>query len=167
MTVEFLKKNIMSLPSIVLERAFAIYVYGSVARGDNDADSDCDLFVCIDDCPESDYLQLKEAVSIWEEKYKCEFSFYQVSMLVKMQKRGSYFLWHIRKEGILLFQQNEVFKSILTNLCPYGETREDFLEYSEILGDIERSVYRITLHWNMSYLFSQYLHEIFALDVAI
>lgn len=38
--IQTLKKDIFSLPQIVLDHSIAIYVYGSVARGDADFKSD-------------------------------------------------------------------------------------------------------------------------------
>ena len=140
MTVEFLRNNLKNLPEILLQRANSIYLYGSVARGENDGDSDCDLFVCIDDCTDKDLLMITQSVLEWEQKYRCEFSFYQMHKLYDMQRKGSYFLWHIKKEGILLYQRNNFFDNILLELAPYTGAKSDLIEYSEIVEDITRSI---------------------------
>ena len=140
MTVEFLRNNLKSLPEILLQRANSIYLYGSVARGENDDDSDCDLFVCIDDCSDQELLTLREAALEWEQKYLCEFAFYQMHKLYDMQCKGSYFLWHIKQEGILLYKRNNLFDNILLELPPYTDTKMDLIEYGEILEDIKNSI---------------------------
>lgn len=140
MTVEQLKKQVFDLPDVILKNANSIYVYGSVARNDADGDSDCDLFVCTNDHSYQEYLFLKKAVSSWESDYRCEFSLYQMNTLQKMCENGSYFLWHIKKEGILLYQQNSKFQNLLDRLPLYQGTKKDFGEYAEILKDIAQSV---------------------------
>ena len=60
MTIKHLKEHLFEFPEIILKKAIAIYVYGSVARSDSDKDSDCDLLVCIDDCSEAEFLLLKK-----------------------------------------------------------------------------------------------------------
>lgn len=154
MTIDYLKEHLLDFPEIVLKKAIAIYIYGSVARSDSDCESDCDLLVCIDDCSEAEFLSLKNSVSRWELDYNCEFAFYQMSTLMAMQKKGSYFLWHIKQEGILLYEQNSDFRSLLLELPPYTSTKSDFLEYNEILNDIGKSILQdsTTIEYDLSVL---------------
>lgn len=154
MTAEYIKKHIFECPKKVLEKAIAIYLYGSVARNENDNDSDCDLFVCIDDCSEQDILMLKQAVLEWELGYNCEFAFYRLRTLMKMKEKGSYFLWHIKQEGILLYQRNDDFQRLLLELPRYSDTKSDFIEYSLILNDIYESSLQdsTTIEYDLSIL---------------
>lgn len=140
MTIDQLKKHVFDFPDVILKNANSIYVYGSVARNDADEDSDCDVFICTNYHSHQEYLFLKKAVSFWESEYGCEFSLYQMDTLQKMWENGSYFLWHIKKEGILLYQQNSEFQNLLNSLPSYRDTKKDFEEYAEILKDIEQSV---------------------------
>ena len=154
MTTDYLKEHLFDLPETLLNKAIAIYVYGSVARNDSDNDSDCDLLVCIDDCSEAEFLSLKRSVSSWERDYNCEFAFYQMSTLIAMHKKGSYFLWHIKQEGILLYQRNTDFHVLLSSLPPYSNTKADLLEYSEIIDDISTSILQdcTTIEYDLSVL---------------
>lgn len=154
MTIEHLRELLSDLPEIILKKAIAIYVYGSVARSDSDNDSDCDLLVCIDDCSESEFILLKSSVSWWEKNLNCEFAFYRMSTLKEMQKKGSYFLWHIKQEGVLLYEQSPAFQALLHQLPLYTDTKSDFLEYNEILDDISKSVLQdnTTIEYDLSVL---------------
>ena len=137
-----------------MKKAIAIYVYGSVARSDSDKDSDCDLLVCIDDCSEAEFLLLKSSVSSLEKDSDFEFAFYRMSTLKEMQKKGSYFLWHIKQEGVLLYEQNSTFRNLLLQLPSYTGTKSDFLEYNEILNDISESILQdnTTIEYDLSVL---------------
>lgn len=154
MTVSYLKEHVFDFPEIVLKKAIAIYVYGSVARNENDSESDCDIFVCVDDCSEMELLLLKNCVSRWEDGYSFEFSFYPISTLEEMKKRGAYFLWHIKQEGVLLYQRSTDFADLLRELPLYNGTQSDFLEYSEIIDDISQSILKddTTIEYDLSVL---------------
>lgn len=154
MTIDILRNYITELPELIIKNANAIYVYGSVARNDCDGDSDCDLFVCIEDCTEQKYQRLKAAVENWSVEYGCEFAFYQMSTLEEMQKKGSYFLWHIKREGVLLYQSNLKVKNLLDSLPRYTGTSDDFNEYNEILNDIEESLLQdsLTIEYDLAVL---------------
>ena len=47
---EQLSAYVHTLPNEILEATDAIYLYGSMARGDVSVDSDCDLLIAIRDC---------------------------------------------------------------------------------------------------------------------
>lgn len=140
MTLSFIKEQLMQWPPLVLEKALAIYIYGSVARGDGDADSDCDILVCLEDCTVEELTALKAVVQELQEQWGYEFAFYSRSVLEAMQQKGSYFLWHIKMEGILLYQTNDFMAQLLDTLPPYRGTAEDFAEYAEILSDVCSSI---------------------------
>lgn len=154
MNIQEVKKHFISWPKLIKEKAISIYIYGSVARNDNDAESDCDILVCIDDCSNEEYHQLKAAVQELQEVYKYEFSFYQLSVLQAMCQKGSYFLWHIKTEGVLLYQRDSSIEALLNNLCTYTGTLNDLLEYSEILNDIKISIEEdeLTFEYDLSVL---------------
>ncbi len=140
MNIQYVKEHFPSWPQLIRDKAIAIYIYGSVARSDNDADSDCDILVCIDNCLDEEYCKLKSSVHYLQKDHKYEFAFYQISALEVMCRKGSYFLWHIKSEGVLLYQRNDSVQLLLDNLPPYHGTLADLCEYSEILDDIKLSI---------------------------
>ena len=152
-TIDYLRKHILELPNTIFNKAIAIYVYGSVARNDADDNSDCDLLICIEDCELEEFFELKEAIGDFD-KQVYEFAFYQLSTLREMHKKGSYFLWHIKKEAILLYQKDQRFQSLLDTLPKYTGTKDDFDEYYEILLDVEESLAQdaTTIEYDLSVL---------------
>lgn len=127
------------IPKEVLNKIVCIYLYGSQSRGDSDEYSDCDIFVCIHDCTDN---ECEEATRILNKTFngKYEFSVYKISKIIQMQAKGSYFLWHLKKEGRLIYQSDNSVSAILDNLPSYKGTYEDFAEYFVILEDIKQSL---------------------------
>jgi predicted nucleotidyltransferase len=140
MEIEKIRRIMMELPKLVIEHAISIYLYGSTARGSTDEKSDCDIFVAINDCSDENYLLLLKSIENWHPEYKFEFAFYQMSTIKQMCEKGSYFLWHIKSEGKELYHSDYTFNELLKTLKPYNSTRNDFMEYSEILDDIAESL---------------------------
>ena len=140
MDVNKLKQIICNMSASITKNIIAVYIYGSVARGENDLNSDCDILICVSNCDiqEFDLLKAEFLNASIEEKY--EFAFYQLSVLEEMQKKGSYFLWHIKKEGIPIYQSSNVFECMLDKLPLYTGTFDDLYEYKDILKDVKSSI---------------------------
>lgn len=134
---EQLSAYVHTLPSELLEATDAIYLYGSMARGDVSVDSDCDLLIAIRDCDDRSFERLIKATEGWHTELNCEFALYQISALKAMQKKGSLFLWHIKSEGIELYSSGQELKSILDHLPAYDGGAEAISEYAEIMNDID------------------------------
>lgn len=134
---EQLSAYVRTFPREILEATDAIYLYGSMARGDVSVDSDCDLLIAIRDCDDKSFERLTKATEGWHTELNCEFALYQISALKAMQKKGSLFLWHIKTEGIELFSNGEELKGILAQLPAYNGGAEAISEYAEIMKDID------------------------------
>ncbi len=117
-----------------------IYLFGSVARGDSDKYSDIDLLIVIDDCSENEYISLKNAFSKMMGIPASWISQYRISKVINMYEKGSYFLWHIKKEGVLLFTRNNQLPTLLLSLKKYNNVDDDLKEYHEIVFDIEKEL---------------------------
>lgn len=135
-----IKRIISSMPRCITKNIIAAYIYGSFARGENDRNSDCDILICVNNCDISEYDLLKTEFLKKSTSEKYEFSFYQLNVLEEMRKKGSYFLWHIKKEGIPICQSSKEIENILDNLPSYTGTFEDLCEYKDILKDVEESI---------------------------
>lgn len=114
-----------------------IYLFGSVARGDEDEYSDIDILIVIDDCTEDEYIDWKNIFSNYLDIPVSWISLYRHSKILRMYEFGSYFLWHIKKEGKIIYSRSNEMPSLLLTLPRYNNTENDLEEYSEILSDIK------------------------------
>ncbi|WMJ90286.1 nucleotidyltransferase domain-containing protein [Anaerocolumna sp. MB42-C2] len=133
-----------------------IYLFGSVARGENDEYSDIDILIVIDDCEEKEYVNYKR---MFAEKLKVPvewISLYRLSKIERMFKNGSYFLWHIKKEGIKQYSRSGDLEKLLISLPKYDGVLNDLMEYKQIVNDIynELSNSYININYELSVLAS-------------
>lgn len=141
---------------ITAENINSVYLFGSVARGEFDEYSDIDIFILIEDCSEEDY-----------QMYKLDFanqlglpidgiSLYRKSTVSSMAEYGSYFLWHIKMEGIELYNKDSYFNDVLNCLIKYNRVEYDIVEYQEICKDIAESLERdnLTLNFELNLIAS-------------
>lgn len=134
----------------------SVCLFGSTARGDNDSISDIDIFILIDDCDEQVFIEKKIKI-IDQLNIPSEWvSLYRKSTIKDMHKYGSYFLWHIKLEGIILYSRSGFLESIFKNLPRYRKVEEDLKEYLAICQDIKKSIQKdtSTLHYELSVLAS-------------
>ncbi|MGG7195400.1 nucleotidyltransferase domain-containing protein [Clostridium butyricum] len=118
----------------------SIMLFGSCARGDNDEFSDLDLLFIIEDCDDDSYIQIKrklhEQLNIPEEW----ISLYKKSSIENMNKYTSYFLWHLKLEGRIVYSKSNFIRDILENLKEYKKTSYDLYQYKVICNDIEQAI---------------------------
>lgn len=113
-----------------------VYLFGSFARGDQDQYSDIDILIVIDDCTESEYINYKDSFAQILNIPVSWLSVYRIDKIKKMYNYGSYFLWHIKKEGKVIYSRNNELATLLSTLPRYANVESDLKEYSEILSDI-------------------------------
>lgn len=117
-----------------------IYLFGSVARGEQDEYSDIDILIVIDDCSEEEYIALKDKFAYLLNIPVSWLSVYRITKIMKMYTSGSYFLWHIKKEGKVLYSRNGELAGLLLTLPRYAGIESDLKEYDEILSDVRREL---------------------------
>ena len=96
-----------------------------------------DILIVIDDCTEDEYIDWKNKFSNYLNIPVSWISLYRHSKILKMYESGSYFLWHIKKEGKIIYSRSNEMPSLLLTLPRYNNTENDLEEYSEILSDIK------------------------------
>ncbi|MCI8616100.1 hypothetical protein D7V94_18260 [Parablautia intestinalis] len=114
-----------------------IYLFGSVAREEQDEYSDIDILIVIDDCSEEEYFKLKDRYAYSLNVPVSWLSVYRNNKIMKMYANGSYFLWHIKKEGKVLYSRDGELANLLLTLPRYTNVGSDLKEYDEILADIK------------------------------
>lgn len=113
-----------------------IWLFGSYARGEQDQYSDIDLLIVIQDCDDEEYKRIKMQLS-QELGMPLEWlSLYEIHKIREMAAQGSYFMWHIRQEGRLLYAKGDFLRDILAELPEYQNAMQDLEDYSIICNDI-------------------------------
>ena len=133
-----------------------IYLFGSVARGEHDEKSDVDVLLIIDNCAEEEYIKYKKEFSRILQMPVSWISLYRIDKVIRMWQCGSYFLWHIKKEGKVLYSKNNQLENLLENLPKYKNVGQDLKEYECILNDVEKESYssEIYVEYELSVLAS-------------
>jgi predicted nucleotidyltransferase len=134
----------------------SVYLFGSTARGDNDNYSDLDILIIINDCDEDTFIRTKLELAKCMNIPSDWISLYKIGTIKMMHEYGSYFLWHIKMEGIKLYSKNNAFENLLSTLTEYKKTKVDLIEYRNICDDILVSIESddVTLSYELSILAS-------------
>lgn len=122
-----------------------IYLFGSVARGDQDEQSDVDILIVIDDCSEDDYIKYKKEYASILQIPVSWISLYRKKKILKMHEKGSYFLWHLKQEGKVLYSRENELDKLFSTLPRYRSMKEDIKEYQQILDDVKEELHNVYL----------------------
>jgi Nucleotidyltransferase domain len=118
----------------------AVYIFGSVGRGQYDDRSDLDLLAVVRDglgkVAEEDVFA---HVPPHLRKLKPGISWYGQNRLTEMYKNGELFAWHLYLETIPLFEQARFLES-LGKPSPYMEAREDVASFHKVLQEIPQQL---------------------------
>ncbi len=117
----------------------AVWLYGSHARGDEDALSDVDVFVVSD--PEVTKKEVTQLVP--ELPSDISISQYSWGEVIGMADYGSLFLHHLRTEGQVLWEasasKGRLF-NLLAEMGDYGHIRRDICAFNIVLEDVKTSL---------------------------
>lgn len=123
-----------------IDSVLYIYLFGSVARREQDEFSDIDILIIINDCSEEEFIRRKDAFAKIMSIPPSWLSVYRIGKIRQMYLCGSYFLWHIKEEGIELYSRDDTFKELLVKLPMYSNAAQDINDYNDILCDIENEL---------------------------
>jgi hypothetical protein len=118
----------------------AAWLYGSLARGDSDADSDTDILVVTADNPTT--LDVRSLIA--PDRIP-SISQYSWNEMVGMAAYGSLFLHHIRLEGRPLYEDDVVqglLRLILDHLPAYQRASSDVKAFRLAIQDVRHSMSR-------------------------
>ncbi len=99
----------------------SLVLFGSCARGDNNENSDVDLLALTLD---------KETTRKSFENFI--INIYSKCQLEQMTKEGSLFVWHLVKEGKIMFDSNNEYRNIIKSF----KLKNDYSEERKIASDI-------------------------------
>ena len=113
-----------------------VWLYGSAARGDNDAHSDVDVLVAGHAPVAPHDLPLRSAARLSMSRYSWE-------ELEHMASYGSLFLHHVRLEGRpLLESPDRKMATLLRSMGPYRRADQELDCFAAVLDDVEDSLQR-------------------------
>lgn len=116
----------------------AIWMYGSVARGDADPQSDLDVLVLGNAEPND----LARHLPV-QRRYRLSVSRYSWDELRMMAEYGSLFLQHLRLEGVALYEDGHCegrLRSVLQALPSYAHVERDVRAFQKSAVDIRRHI---------------------------
>src|SRR5262249_41396926 len=91
-----------------LQGVEAIIQFGSTARGDNDAHSDSDICAFVRDLSDRQISALKRRMAKLYATDEQSVLAYRMSTIRHMASSGSLFLWHLKREGRVMYQRRGV-----------------------------------------------------------
>lgn len=117
----------------------AVWLYGSHARGDADAESDWDVFVASDEGVSLDGIQVQP----WLAYSTGSVSRYSWPEVEGMAAYGSLFLEHLRLEGLPVYespQEKGKLAAILSRMSGYQLADRDLRGFRAVLNDVAQSL---------------------------
>lgn len=123
----------------------SVWLYGSFARGDADAESDIDILVVADERVDWRNFALSDAFlgpSVLA-SYQVSTMEFRWRELDAMAAYGSLFLHHIRLEGRPLSgMRDDRLLAVLKSLPPYRRAGQEIRAFRTVLQDVEQSLSR-------------------------
>lgn len=137
-----------------LKNVVAVIEYGSYARGDNDKNSDYDLFILIKgkvpDFLEEDWKGYIESETGTN---KFDISVYDIDTFELMLKHGSLFLWHLKLEGNIIYTSNSK-KDLFSELQEFKGADEDLYLYRRLYKSTISSIEAVGANYYNLYILS-------------
>lgn len=141
----------------------AAALYGSVARGDAEAHSDIDLLVlCNGASKKAVFNEVKPALS--HEFHRLSLTLYSRREFKFLDRAGSLFLLHLKRESIILFDRNGFLSTLLSRFQPKQSYRADFHESLALLDPLQAKVknspnefHRLSYVYSLFRVFGVYL----------
>jgi hypothetical protein len=123
-----------------------IIEFGSTARNDADQHSDKDIFAVVEDADADVLDELRALVATEYGTVPSSVACYSSSSFDQMIARGSLFTWHLRLEGRILSDPDDIFSEAFENLCRYAAFETDLARFKDIYTDtLEAFMYASTL----------------------
>lgn len=121
---------------------FKAYLFGSVARGDQDRMSDTDVLLVYDKTLNSRLKahareQVSSAMSV-----HCTFAEYSRDHLERMFKEGHLFAWHLHLEALPIpgWENRQDYLHAFPSPAPYIRGLVDAINFSDLLMSVQQSV---------------------------
>ena len=137
-----------------LRNVVAIIEYGSYARGDNDENSDYDLFILtkgkVPNFLEKDW---KDYIQSEIGTQKFDISIYDTDTFELMLNHGSLFLWHLKLEGNILYT-SDTNRDLFSGLQEFKGADEDLYLYRRLYKNTISSIETVGVNYYHLYILS-------------
>lgn len=120
---------------------YALYVYGSTARGDALNSSDVDLLVVLEEKKGARIGEVSIPKTVIPLGKKPDFSYYSLDRLRDMFNSGHLFAWHLYREARFL-EVGDDYLAQLSKPNDYESFEEDVMPLIELLSSIEHELER-------------------------
>lgn len=122
------------------ENLLAVYMFGSLVRGDGDQHSDLDLLAVVKDGGgKLTETCVTHYVPLEYSKREPSISWYGKNRLSQMFRNGELFAWHLHNETTPLFEREPVI-SMLGKPTKYQGAVEDVTSFQKVLSGIPTSI---------------------------
>ncbi|MEQ1872013.1 MAG: hypothetical protein ABL961_18510, partial [Vicinamibacterales bacterium] len=98
--------------------------------------SDRDICVFTEDVDELAMEAIRKAVAASFSTEPQSVACYRLSTVDEMVRGGSLFLWHLRLEGHLRYDPDDIAAEALAALVPYGHFRRDIARFRGVFDDV-------------------------------
>lgn len=117
-------------------KLLAIYVFGSVARAQGDAQSDLDLLAIVaDGCGKVDEEDVLAHIPAEMRQFEPSVSWYGHARIGQMFRNGELFAWHLHREAVPIYDPQSVL-SMLGPPAPYATGIDDVAFFEALLASI-------------------------------
>jgi predicted nucleotidyltransferase len=130
-----MKNSAPKIPELI-----SVALFGSRARGDDDKHSDTDLCIIVERSSPRRFGQIKAQIASHYGLPKESISIYTQTSIDAMKRHSSLFLWHLKLEGKIWYDENDYLANTLQDLQPFTGYDEEMGIYERLLSDVKMSL---------------------------
>lgn len=115
-----------------------VWLFGSFARKNTVDESDLDVLVVgEEECVEQIEPWVRERVSF---DGLIDIAHYTKKRIISLAGQGSLFIWHLKDEGIPLYEDSAWLKEVFSRMPGYGNHQDDLAVLGQLVEDVAWSV---------------------------
>lgn len=112
-----------------------VWLFGSHARGSHDPESDVDILI-VTRTGTAARKHIQEVLPADIRSKNIDYSIYSKERILNLIDEGALFAWHLRDEGISIYDSSSWLRQKLGEIAPYSKHLSDIALLQEVLFDI-------------------------------